>query len=67
MHMLSEPAMTALVTERRRATLEQARRARVAHTFTELRRAERHSQRAERQLLRAWRRTDELRAELEAR
>jgi hypothetical protein len=67
MSMLSEQAMAALVSERRQASLEQARQARYAHTLTELRRAERVSRRASRQLLRAWQRSDELRASLEAR
>jgi hypothetical protein len=67
MYMLSEQAMTALVSERRQTSLEQARQARYAHQLTELRRAERVSRRAGRQLLRAWRRSDELRASLDAR
>ena len=67
MHTLSEPAMAALVSERRQATLEQARQARFAHAITELRKAERVEQRAERELLRAWRHSDNLRTSLEAR
>ena len=67
MYMLSEQAMAALVNERRHNSLEQARQARYAHQLTELRRAERVSRRAGRQLLRAWRRSDELRASLDAR
>ena len=67
MYMLSGQAMAALVSERRQTSLEQARQARYLHQLTELRRAERVSQRAERQLIRAWRRSDELRESLEAR
>jgi hypothetical protein len=67
MHTLSERAMSTLVAERHNATLEQARRARYAHVLMELRKAERMEQRAERQLLRAWQRSDELRETLETR
>jgi hypothetical protein len=67
MHTLSETAMAALVSERHQATLEQAHRARFARAITELRKAERLERRAERRLLRAWQRSDELRTSLEAR
>jgi len=45
--------------------LDQAREARLARHARELRRVERVRKRAERKLLRAWRRSDELRTLLE--
>lgn len=45
---------------------ERAQEARVARQAAELRKLERIQQRAERKLLRAWRRADELRAAMEA-
>ena len=51
----------------RRSTLhEQAQHARIARQAAELRKLDRVRQRAERKLLRAWRRSDELRASIEA-
>jgi hypothetical protein len=46
--------------------LEQAQESRVARRTAELRRLERIRQRAERKLLRAWQRADELRTTIEA-
>lgn len=66
MHTMSELALSELVTEHQRVRLEQARQARYAHTLAQMRRVQRKERRAQRQLLRAWRRTDELRASLEA-
>lgn len=66
MHTMSEPALHVLVSEHQRVRLEQARQARFAHTLARMRRVQRMEHRAERQLLRAWRRSDELRASLEA-
>lgn len=45
---------------------EQARQTRIARQAAELRKLERVRQRAERKLLRAWQRADELRASIEA-
>ncbi len=45
---------------------EEAQHTRVARQVAELRRLERTRQRAERRLLRAWERTDELRSTIEA-
>jgi hypothetical protein len=45
---------------------EQARQTRIARQAAELRKLERLRQRAERKLLRAWQRADELRASIEA-
>jgi hypothetical protein len=67
MHTMSELAMASLITEHHHRKLEQARQARYAHALTELRRARRMEQRAERQLLRAWQRAAEVRESLEAR
>jgi cysteinyl-tRNA synthetase len=64
---LSELAMTSLATDEHRAKLEQARQARYARAITNLRKARRMEQRAERQLLRAWQRADAIRESLEAR
>ena len=44
---------------------QEAQRARIARRAAELRKLERIRQRAERKLLRAWQRTDELRATIE--
>jgi len=65
MHTMSELALSELVNEHQRARLEQARQARYAHTLVQMRRVRRREQRAERQLLRAWRQSDELRESLE--
>jgi energy-coupling factor transporter transmembrane protein EcfT len=56
-----------LVREHTRAKLEQAQRARYARTVMQIRKVRRMEQRAERQLLRAWQRGEELRASLETR
>ena len=45
---------------------DQARQIRIARQAAELRKLERIRQRAERKLLRAWQRADELRASIEA-
>ena len=45
---------------------EQARQTRIARQAAELRKLERIRQRAERKLLRVWKRADELRASIEA-
>ena len=55
-----------LAREQKLDRLEQARDTRVARQAAELRRLERVRQRAERKLLRAWQRADELRTTLEA-
>jgi hypothetical protein len=55
-----------LARDRHHDQLESAREARLARQAAELRRLERARQRAERKLLRAWQRADELRAMLEA-
>ena len=55
-----------LARDRHKDQLEYAREARLARQAAELRRLERVRQRAERRLLRAWRRADELRSMLEA-
>jgi hypothetical protein len=55
-----------LARDRHHDQLERAREARLARQARELRRLERVRQRAERKLLRAWQRADELRAMLEA-
>jgi hypothetical protein len=54
-----------LARDRHRDQLESARQARIARQAAELRRRDRSRQRAERRLLRAWQRADELRAALE--
>lgn len=51
---------------RRSDLYEQAQRARIARQAAELRKLERVQRRAERKLLRAWRRADELRAVIDA-
>jgi hypothetical protein len=56
-----------LVRDHHRSKLEQTRQARYARTLAQLRKAKRVEQRAERDLLRAWHRSDELRASLETR
>ena len=56
----------ALARDRYRSGLESAQQARLARQAAELRRVERVRQRAERRLLRAWQRADELRTMLEA-
>ena len=55
-----------LARDRYQDTLEQAQEARQARQLTELRRVERQQQRAERRMVDAWRRADELRAMLGA-
>jgi hypothetical protein len=55
-----------LAKDRYKRQLESAQRARLARQAAELRRVERVRRRAERKLLRAWKRADELRAMLEA-
>ncbi len=55
-----------LARDRYQDRLEQAQDGRIARQAAELRRLERVRQRAERKLLRAWQRTDELRATIEA-
>jgi hypothetical protein len=55
-----------LARDRYRDRLEQAQEVRIARQAAELRRLERVRQRAERKLLRAWERADELRATIEA-
>jgi hypothetical protein len=54
-----------LARDRHRSQLESAQQARIARQLAELRRLERIRQRAERRLLRAWRRADELRTMIE--
>lgn len=55
-----------LARDRHRGQLEKAQQARLAWQAAELRRVERNRQRAERKLLRAWQRADELRTMIEA-
>ncbi len=55
-----------LARDRYRSQLESAQQARLAKQVAELRRVERARHRAERRLLRAWQRSDELRTMLEA-
>lgn len=55
-----------LARDRSSALRQEAQRARIARQAAELRKLERIRQRAERRLLRAWQRTDELRATIEA-
>jgi len=55
-----------LARDRYQSQLESAQQARLARQASELRRLERVRRRAERRLLRAWRRADELRTMLEA-
>jgi hypothetical protein len=62
MYYLSET----LARDRSSDLYEQARQTRVAKQAAELRKLDRVRQRAERRLLRAWQRHDELRAMLEA-
>jgi hypothetical protein len=56
-----------LAREHTRTMLEQAQHARYVRTVTQIRKIRRMEQRAERQLLHAWRRSAELRASLETR
>ena len=62
MYYLSE----SLARDRSSARYEQAKHARVARQAAELRKLDRRRQRAERNLLRAWQQSDELRASIEA-
>jgi hypothetical protein len=55
----------ALVRDRHLGEMQRAHYARIANQAARLRRAERIQQRAERKLLRAWRRADELRTMIE--
>jgi hypothetical protein len=55
----------AVARDRYLGQLEQARRARMAYQATQLRKVQRIQQRAERRLLRAWERADELRTMIE--
>ena len=55
-----------LARDRSSARHEQAQHARIARQAAELRKLDRISRRAERKLLRAWQRADELRASIEA-
>jgi len=55
-----------LARDRSTARYEKARHARIARQAAELRKLDRIRQRAERKLLRAWQRSDELRASIEA-
>ena len=54
-----------LARNRSQDTLDQACESRQARQLTDLRRAERRQQRAERKMVDAWRRADELRAMLD--
>jgi hypothetical protein len=54
-----------LARDRSSVLRQEAQRARIARQAAELRKLERIRQRAERRLLRAWQRTDELRATIE--
>ncbi|MBV9853260.1 MAG: hypothetical protein JOY82_01865 [Streptosporangiaceae bacterium] len=62
MHMEME-----LARERHRGHMEHARRSREARRLVKLRRARRTEHRAERHLLRAWSRAEQLRSALETR
>ena len=55
-----------LARDRHHERLERAQEARLGRQAAELRRLQRVKQRAERRLLRAWRRADELQSVLEA-
>jgi len=55
-----------LARDRSSARHEEAQHARIARQAAELRKLDRMRQRAERKLLRAWQRSDELRASIEA-
>jgi hypothetical protein len=55
-----------LAKDRYKSQLESAQQARLARQAAEVRRVERVRRRAERKLLRAWKRADELRTMLEA-
>ena len=55
-----------LARDRYRDQIDKARVTRIARQAAELRKLERVRQRAERKLLRAWQRADELRASIEA-
>lgn len=56
----------AVVADRHQAVIEQVRQARYARALRRLHMAERAERRAQDRLLRAWRRTDELRGALDA-
>jgi hypothetical protein len=55
-----------LARDRSSARHQEAQYARIARQAAELRKLDRRRQRAERKLLRAWQRSDELRASIEA-
>lgn len=55
-----------LVKERQQERLRQAERGRVASQVTELRKLEKRQERAERQLLHAWQRVEQLRSLMSA-
>lgn len=55
-----------LARDRYKDTLDRALESRQARRLAELRRAERQQERAERKMIDAWRRADELRAMLDA-
>ena len=55
-----------LARDRSSALHKAAQQARIAHQAAELRKLDRVRQRAERKLLRVWKRADELRASIEA-
>ena len=55
-----------LARDRSSARYEEAQHARIAQQAAELRKMDRIRQRAERKLLRAWQRSDELRASIDA-
>ena len=55
-----------LARDRSSSLYDQAQNAKIARQAAELRKLERLGQRAERKLLRAWQRADELRASIEA-
>jgi hypothetical protein len=55
-----------LVKERHRERLRQAEQERTAHQAAELRKLEKRQERAERQLMHAWRRVEQLRSLISA-
>jgi hypothetical protein len=55
-----------LARDRQRERLREAREDRTAHQVAELQKVERRRERAERQLLHAWQRVDQLKSMLEA-
>jgi hypothetical protein len=55
-----------LVKERHRERLRQAEQERAAHQAAELRKLEKRQERAERQLMHAWRRVEQLRSLISA-